>query len=125
MSASDQKKRNKSGPKAAIPAAASNDESQVDDPASPLASVTQPTQLDPASIQHLSSLLQELTITITERQNELKNDVKELVNRHIIQLESVSTRDQHADFLTKAVSFDKLQYHHRSISGYSPSSSNS
>ena len=51
--------------------------------------------------------------------------LKELVNRHIIQLDSVSTRDQHAEFLTKAVSFDKLQYHHRSISGYSPSSSNS
>ena len=49
--------------------------------------------------------------------------LKELVNRHIIQLESVSNRDQHADFLTKAVSFDKFQYHHRSISGYLPSQS--
>ena len=51
--------------------------------------------------------------------------LKELVNRHIILLEPVSLRDQHAEFLTKSASFDKLQYRHRSISGYSPSQSKS
>ena len=76
ISASDQKKRPKSGQKAAIPAAASNAESQVDDPASPLASVTQPTQLDRSILQHLSSLLQEFTTTMTDRQIELKNELK-------------------------------------------------
>ena len=72
MSASDQKKRSKSGQKAAIPAADSRDKFQVDDPASPLASVTQPTHLDHASIQHFSSLLQELKMR--EMKNELKTE---------------------------------------------------
>ena len=37
--------------------------------------MTQATQLDPASIQHFSSLLQELTIKMTEMKNELKTEL--------------------------------------------------
>ena len=71
MSASDQKKQSKSGRKAAIHAATSSDESQVDAPASPLASVTQP-------IQQLSPLLQEFTNKMTEQQNNIKQQHMEM-----------------------------------------------
>ena len=69
MKASGQKKRSKSGQKAAIHAAASSDESQIYAPASPLASVTQPTRLDPTILQQFSLLLQEFTIVSDRPRN--------------------------------------------------------
>jgi hypothetical protein len=55
----------------------------------------------------------------TKHINLRKFYLKELVRRRIIHLIRVSTHDQHADFLTKAVDGDVLSRHHRFVCGYS------